>query len=70
MSNAVIFYIRAWHAFDLPRGRAKPDIGTVTVSRRGVVNVRLGWHDGVEWTGNEEWVALVDRIRDFILTLC
>lgn len=70
MSNAIIFYIRSWGAFRLPLGVAKPDMGTVTISRRGVVNVRLAWHDGVEWTGNEEWVALVDDIRDFLLTIC
>ena len=54
----------------VPAGRAKPDMGTVTVSRRGVINVRLGWHDGVEWEGNEEWIGLVDAIRDLLLTLC
>ena len=70
MSNAIIFYISSWDTFHLPVGYAKPDMGTVTVSRRGVVNVRLGWHDGVEWTGNADWVALVDEIRDFLLTLC
>jgi len=70
MSNAVIFYINSWDSFRLSQGRAKPDMGTVTVSRRGVVNVRLGWHDGVDWEGNEEWVALVDSVRDFLLTLC
>ncbi len=70
MSNAIIFYIHSWDTFHLPAGYAKPDLGTVTVSRRGVVNVRLGWHDGVEWDGNEAWVALVDEIRDFLLGLC
>ena len=70
MSNAIIFYINSWDAFQLPNGYTKPDMGTVTVSRRGVVNVRLGWHDGVEWEGNETWVALVNSIRDFLLTLC
>jgi len=70
MSNAVIFYINAWDAFPMPAGRARPDMGTVSVSRRGVINVRLGWHDGVEWTGNDEWLALVNAIRDFLLTLC
>ena len=70
MSNAVVFYIKAWTAFPVPAGRAKPDMGTVTVSRRGVINVRLGWHDGVEWEGNEEWIGLVDAIRDLLLTLC
>lgn len=70
MSNAVIFYINTWDAFPMPAGRARPDMGTVSVSRRGVINVRLGWHDGVEWTGNDEWLALVDAIREFLLTLC
>ena len=70
MSNAVVFYINTWTAFRLPPGRVQPSMGTVTVSRRGVVNVRLGWHDGVEWEGNDEWIALVDEIRDFLLTLC
>ena len=70
MSNAIIFYINAWTAFELPPGHQPPDMGTVTVSRRGVVNVRLGWHNGVEWEGNSEWTGLVDKIRDFLLTLC
>ena len=70
MSNSIIFYINAWDSFHLPAGYSNPDMGTVTVSRRGVVNVRLGWHDGVEWTGNADWVALVDEIRDLLLTLC
>jgi hypothetical protein len=70
MSNAIIFYINGWALFRLPPNRQAPDMGTVTVSRRGVVNVRLGWHDGVEWEGNEEWIVLVDSIRDFLLTLC
>jgi hypothetical protein len=77
MSNAVIFYISDWGIFplswgdDAAVGRAKkPDMGTVTVSRRGVVNVRLGWHDGVEWTGNGGWIELVDAIRDRLLELC
>jgi hypothetical protein len=45
-------------------------MGTVTVSRRGVVNVRLGWHDGVQWENNDEWIALVNGIRDFVFKLC
>jgi hypothetical protein len=32
--------------------------------------VRLGWHGGVEWVGNETWTMLVDKVRDFINTLC
>ena len=70
MSNAIIFYINDWSSFPVYADSAKPDMGTVTVSRRGVVNVRLGWHDGVEWTGNEEWVGLVNAIRDCLLQLC
>ena len=70
MSNAIIFYINSWDRFHMPAGYAKPNMGTVTVSRRGVVNVRLGWHDGVVWDGNGPWVSLVDEIRDFLLTLC
>jgi len=75
MSNAIIFYINDWSAFpvswDPAVGRSKkPDMGTVTVSRRGVINVRLGWHDGVEWSGNDGWIGLVDAIRDCLLELC
>ena len=70
MSNAVVFYINSWVAFKLPEGREPPDMGTVTVSRRGVINVRLGWHSGVVWDGNQEWIGLVNGIRDFLLTLC
>ena len=46
------------------------NVSMVSVSRRGVMNVRLGWHSGVVWTGNEEWIALVDKVRDFIALLC
>ena len=71
MSNAIIFYIHDWGPFPVAAEIGpKPDMGTVTVSRRGVVNVRLGWHDGVEWTGNDGWVRLVDAIRDCLLGLC
>jgi hypothetical protein len=70
MSNAIIFYISDWTTFFVPDGYQAPDMGTVTVSRRGIVNVRLGWHNGVVWDGNEGWVALVDSVRDFLLTLC
>ena len=70
MSNAVVFYINSWVAFKLPEGLDPPDMGTVTVSRRGVINVRLGWHSGVVWEGNQEWIGLVNGIRDFLLTLC
>ena len=70
MSNAVVFYINSWGAFTIPAGRAAPDMGTITVSRRGVVNVRLGWHNGVLWEENAEWIRLVNEIRDFLLTLC
>jgi hypothetical protein len=71
MSNAVIFYINDWSLFPVAgEGGVRPDMGTVTVSRRGVVNVRLGWHDGVVWTGNDGWVRLVDSIREFLLGLC
>ncbi len=72
MSNAIIFYINDWSSFPVATeaGGVKPDMGTVTVSRRGVVNVRLGWHDGVEWVGNDSWIRLVDSIRDCLLGLC
>ena len=71
MSNAIIFYINDWGSFPVAAELGpNPDMGTVTVSRRGVVNVRLGWHDGVVWTGNEGWNRLVDSIRDYLLQLC
>jgi hypothetical protein len=70
MSNAVVFYINSWSEFVVPVNRPPPDMGTVTVSRRGVVNVRLGWHDGVQWENNDEWIALVNGIRDFVFKLC
>jgi hypothetical protein len=69
LSNAVLFYINEWSFFgDL--AKHIPDMCMVSVSRRGVMNVRLGWHSGVEWTGNAEWIALVDAVRDFVNTLC
>lgn len=68
MSNAVLFYINDWAFFEpVPQ---RPDMCMVSVSRRGVMNVRFGWNTGVVWAGNEEWVALVDRVRDFVSTLC
>jgi hypothetical protein len=68
LSNAVLFYINGW-AFLGDRANL-PDMCMVSVSRRGVMNVRLGWHSGVEWAGNAEWIALVDAVRDFVNTLC
>ena len=70
MSNAVMFYINRWDRFPVPPGCAAPDQGTVSISRRGVVNTRLSWHDGVVWDDNESWVVLIDAIRDFIKELC
>jgi hypothetical protein len=70
MSNAIIFYINEWTSFRVPEGYQTPDRGTVTVSRRGIVNVRLAWHNGVVWDGNDGWIALVNSIRDLLLTLC
>lgn len=67
MSNAVLFYINDWAFLDPAQ---RPDMCMVSVSRRGVMNVRLGWHSGVVWTGNEEWISLVDKVRDFIALLC
>jgi hypothetical protein len=73
MSNAVLFYINDWKYLLLQEGRGllpPPDMCMVSVSRRGVINVRLGWHGGAEWVGNDVWIALVDKVRDFINTLC
>ena len=67
MSNAVLFYINDWAFLDPAQ---RPDMCMVSVSRRGVMNVRLGWHSGVVWSGNEEWITLVDKVRDFIAMLC
>jgi hypothetical protein len=67
LSNAVLFYINEWSFLGIAK---VPDMCMVSVSRRGVMNVRLGWHTGVEWDGNEEWIALVDAVRDFVNTLC
>jgi hypothetical protein len=68
LSNAVLFYINGW-SFLGDRANL-PDMCMVSVSRRGVMNVRLGWHSGVEWAGNAEWIALVNAVRDFVNTLC
>lgn len=69
LSNAVIFYITDWTAFNVPKD-CWPAQGTISVSRRGVVNARYTWHDGVEWTGNDVWVALTDSVRAFLLRMC
>ena len=69
MSNAIIFYISDFAAFNVPRDRA-PDRATVSVSRRGVVNARYTWHDGVEWVDNEAWEALTESVRGFLLRMC
>ena len=69
LSNAIIFYIHDWKNFDVPRQMA-PDLGTVSISRRGVINARFTWHDGVEWTGNETWITLTNSVKEFIRQLC
>ena len=69
LSNAVIFYIHSWSQFDVPKDSA-PDQGTISVSRRGVVNVRYTWHDGVEWTDNSTWERLTESVRAFLLMHC
>ena len=69
LSNAIIFYINDFTTLDVARDRA-PDLGTISVSRRGVVNARFTWHDGVEWTGNDVWVRLADSVKAFLLTIC
>jgi hypothetical protein len=68
MSNAVLFHINDWSYF-APRSEF-PEMCLVSVSRRGVINARLGWHHGVEWAGNDEWLSLVDAVRDFLNSLC
>lgn len=72
MSNAVLFYINDWTYLGQATAQTPPpDMCMVSVSRRGVINVRLGWHSGVEWAGgNEVWITLVDKVRDFINSLC
>ena len=69
LSNAVIFYINDWAPFDVPAD-ARPAQGTISVSRRGVVNARYTWHDGAEWGGNEPWVRLTESVRAFLLRMC
>jgi hypothetical protein len=69
LSNAVLFKITDWSHFK-PSFQSFPDLCLVSVSRRGVINARLGWHAGVEWTGNEEWLRLVDAVRDFVHLMC
>ena len=69
LSNAIIFYINDWKSLDVPKDRA-PDLGTISVSRRGVVNARFTWHDGIEWTGNDVWTRLTDSVKDFLLKIC
>jgi hypothetical protein len=68
LSNAVLFKITDWSHFT--GFDSFPDMCLVSVSRRGVINARLGWHAGVEWTGNGEWLRLVDAIRDFVNLMC
>jgi hypothetical protein len=69
LSNAIIFYIHDWKKLDVPKQMA-PDLGTVSISRRGVINARFTWHDGVEWTGNDVWIRLTDSVKEFIKQLC
>ena len=69
LSNAIIFYINEWKNFDVPK-KIAPDLGTVSISRRGVINARFTWHDGVEWTGNDVWIGLTDSVKEFIRELC
>ena len=69
MSNAVLFHITDWSYF-MPLPCPTPDIGMVSVSRRGVMNVRIGYHDGTVWNSNKAWVKLVNAIRDFVACMC
>ena len=69
MSNAVLFHITDWSYF-MPLPCPAPHSGMVSVSRRGVMNVRFGYHDGMTWQNNAGWVQLVDKIRDFVACLC
>jgi hypothetical protein len=69
LSNAIIFYVKDWSDFDIPKDRA-PDQGTISVSRRGVVNARFTWHDGSEWEDNATWVRLTESVRLFLLRMC
>ena len=69
LSNAIIFYINDFKTLDIARENA-PDLGTISISRRGVINARFTWHDGVEWTGNDLWIRLTDSVKDFLLKIC
>jgi hypothetical protein len=69
LSNAIIFYINDFKMLDVAKESA-PDLGTISVSRRGVINARFTWHDGVEWTGNDLWIRLTDSVKDFLLKIC
>ena len=71
LSNAIIFYIHSWEPFAhaLPTHLPAPSMGTISVSRRGVVNVRFAWHDGVLWTEDTAWVKLAEAVRDFLLEI-
>ena len=69
MSNAVLFHITDWSYF-MPLPCRAPHTGMVSVSRRGVMNVRLGYRDGMTWQDNAGWLQLVDKIRDFVACLC
>jgi hypothetical protein len=69
LSNAIIFYINDFKTLDVAKENA-PDLGTISVSRRGVINARFTWHDGVEWTGNDLWIRLTDSVKDFLLRIC
>ena len=71
LCNVVSFSIRSWKdaALDLPgfpSSLEAPNTATVSVTRRGVMTVRLTWVRGVEWTCNSALLSVADCLARFV----
>lgn len=74
LCNVVLFQVSDWSAMQLQLGMEAwehvPASTTVSVSRRGVVTVRLTWREvGRPWEDNTDLVDVTDRLTRFIRTL-
>ena len=69
LCNVVPFAITDWdaagRALDFP-AIDPPDTATVSVTRRGVMTLRLTWVSGIAWTSNAAVVRIAETIARFV----